>query len=150
MAKNATPQTDFDEEVEQPGKPVESLPAVEKDEAGIPYCAKHYCRMRQTSGGKAGSPVSYFKCPVEGCEEKAKRVKSPRSVIPSEPLTCPRCAGLKPVPVMARADKISTAMYTILQCPTCGHKSAPLPRPEFAANHARSRGQVPVEDLGAR
>lgn len=151
MAKQtATMATDFeDEQLELQTRP-NATPAVEKDEDGVPYCVKHHCRMKQTSGGKAGSPVSYHKCPVEGCEEKAKRIKGARPVIPAEPLLCPRCAGITPRPVMGRDPKTSTAMYTILKCPCCGHKSSPMPHPDFVANHAKARGVVPVEELGAR
>jgi len=146
MAKQqAVTQTDFsDEPTEENTKP---LPAVDVNENGTPYCAKHYCKMRRVSGGNAGSIVDYHKCPVDGCDEKAKRVKLLKSVIPSEPLRCHRCPTH---PVMERADKISTGHYTILACPGCGTKSAPMPRPEFVANHARARGLKPVEDLGSR
>lgn len=147
MAKTAAPPTDFEEEIEEQGRPELQAPAVEKD--GQPYCVKHHCRMQQTSGGKAGSPYSYCKCPVEGCEEKAKRIKTAKSV-PADPLNCPRCLGLSPKPIMERDDRVSTLMYSILKCPCCGHKSSPMPRPEFVANHARSRGIPQVEDVGAR
>ena len=149
MARNTAPQTDFEDDVDEKTTP-EPLPAVGKDETGVPYCAKHHCQMQQTSGGKAGSPVAYFKCPVSGCEEKGKRVKSAKSVIPADPLKCPRCAGLAQQPVMERDDKVSTLMYTILKCPCCGHKSAAMARPEFVANHARARAAMQVEDIGAR
>ena len=76
MAKQTSaPQTDFDDELEEQTRPAaqESTP-VAKDEDGVPYCAKHHCRMKMSSGGKAGSPVAYYKCPVDGCEEKGKRM----------------------------------------------------------------------------
>ena len=146
MAKQTPLQTDFEDDEEKPVV----LPAVEKDESGVPYCAKHHCRMRQTSAGKAGSPVAYFKCPAEGCDEKGKRVKSTKSVIPSEPCVCQRCARLDSRQVMERDVRLSTAMYTILRCPGCKGTSAPLPRPEFVENHARSRGRAPAEELGSR
>lgn len=146
MAKQPLTATDFDDDLEEQARPA----AAPKDDDGVPYCPKHHCRMRQTSGGKAGSPVAYHKCPVEGCEEKAKRVKSARPVIPAEPLYCPRCSGVRPQPVMERDPKVSTQMYTILKCPCCSHKSSPLPRPEFVVNHARARGVVPTEELGGR
>ena len=113
MAKQSTPATDFtDDELELETRPT---PAAGKDEDGVPYCVKHHCRMVQTSGGKAGSPVSYHKCPVEGCEEKAKRIKSAKPVIPADPLLCPRCAGLSPCPVMERDATASNSMYTVLK-----------------------------------
>jgi hypothetical protein len=147
MAKS-TPRTDFEDEVLDEQTPAEATPP-EKDKDGVPYCVKHHCRMQQTSGGKAGSPVAYFKCPVDGCDEKAKRVKSVRSV-PTDAMKCSRCAGLSPRPIMERDAAVSTLMYTILKCPCCGHKSSPQPRPEFVANHARGRGVPQVEEIGAR
>lgn len=147
MAKDKQPATDFSDDVEDKTSSAEELPTVEKAEDGTPYCALHHCKMKQTSGGKAGSPVAYFKCPVDGCEEKGKKVKTSKSVIPSEPHTCSRCGG---VPVMSRDPKLSRATYTILRCPECGHKSAPMPRPEFVHGFDRARGALAVEPLGMR
>jgi hypothetical protein len=147
----ATPRnlpTDFDDEITD--APVAQEPMADKDEDGIPYCVKHHCRMRQTSGGKKGSSVAYFACPVDGCNEKAKRIKIKKAIVPTEPHLCPRCHNISPRPVMERDANYSNMMYTILKCPCCGHKSAPMPRPEFVDNHARSRKMVESEDLGAR
>lgn len=142
-------KTDFDDEIE-PQDPAPA-PAVDKDQDGVPYCVKHHCRMKQTSGGKKGSVAAYFACPVAGCEEKAKRIKISRPIIPNEPHACPRCASLSPRPIMERNARLSNAMYTILQCPTCGHKSAPMARPEFVQNHSAARNRMATEpDLGAR
>ena len=140
-------KTDFDDEIE-----VQDVvaPPVGKDEDGVPYCAKHHCRMKTASGGKKGSPVTYFACPVDGCEEKAKRIKTTKPIIPADPHPCPRCSGVSSRPIMERNQKLSNAMYTILQCPCCGHKSAPMARPEFVHNHAASRNLVTEPDLGAR
>ena len=152
MAKQtAAPQTDFDDELEEQTRPAaqESTP-VAKDEDGVPYCAKHHCRMKISSSGKAGSPVAYYKCPVEGCEEKGKRIKTAAAKIPADPLKCHRCAGLTPQPVMERDATASNAMYTILKCPVCNHKSGAMPRPEFVASHERNRKQIQVADIGAR
>jgi len=149
MAKQtAAPQTDFDDELEEQTRPAaqESTP-VAKDEDGVPYCAKHHCRMKISSSGKAGSPVAYYKCPVEGCEEKGKRIKTAAAKIPADPL---KCAGLTPQPVMERDATASNAMYTILKCPVCNHKSGAMPRPEFVASHERNRKQIQVADIGAR
>lgn len=145
-----TPQTDFDDdELEMVTRPTnESQPTTTED--GIPYCPKHHCQMKQTSGGKAGSLVAYFGCPVDGCHATGKRIKAKRSVVPAEPLTCHRCASVSPLPIMERDEKASTAMYTILKCPVCQHKSQPLPRPEFAERHAEARKVLPVAELGAR
>src|SRR5437870_888699 len=104
MAKS-TPRTDFEDEVIDDQSSQAAAPAV-KDSDGVPYCVKHHCRMQQTSAGKAGSPVAYFKCPVDGCEEKGKRIKSVKSV-PGDPLKCQRCAKLSPQPVMERDNAVS-------------------------------------------
>ena len=149
MAKTAAPKTDFDEEIDEQNMPEIAATGAEKDGDGVPYCVKHHCRMKQYNGGKAGSPVAYFKCLADGCDERAKKIKVVKSV-PGEPLTCHRCASLTPQPVMEREASVSTLMYTILKCPCCGHKSAPLPRPEFVANHSQRRGARQVEELGAR
>lgn len=159
MAKTNALPTDFDDDVIDEAEETTTTselstgsesPAAGKDEAGIPYCVKHHCRMKQVSGGKKGSSVAYYKCPVDGCEEKAKRIKWKKAIVPTEPHLCPRCVNVSPRPIMARDPKLSTGFYTILKCPCCGHKSAPMPRPEFVASHAASRGQVQEEDLGAR
>lgn len=121
-------------------------PAVEKTEDGTPYCVKHHCQMKQTRGTTKDSSVAYFKCPVEGCDETGKRVKT-QSVIPRNPHTCPRC---KEQPVLERDTKLSKPMYTILRCPVCGHKSAPMPRPEFVSGHNAARSVASVEALGSR
>lgn len=146
MTKGNALPTDFEDEYE----PQDAVATVDKDEDGVPYCVKHHCRMKQTSGGKKGSSVAYFACPVGGCEEKAKRIKTSKPIIPQEPHLCPRCVAISPRPIMERDNKLSNAMYTILRCPCCGHKSAPMPRPEFVHNHAMSRGVVTEPDLGAR
>jgi hypothetical protein len=150
MAANAL-KTDFDDEIDDTPK---SSPAVsesvDKDEDGIPYCVKHHCRMKQTSGGKKGSSVAYYACPVNGCEEKAKRIKTSKPIIPNEPHLCPRCTKVSPRPIMERDAARSNAMYTILKCPCCGYKSAPMPRPEFVQNHAEARKRIPEPDIGAR
>lgn len=141
-------KTDFDDELDD--AQTSPVPAVDKDEDGVPYCVKHHVRMKQTSGGKKGTAVAYFACPVDGCEEKAKRIKATKAVVPTEPHLCPRCHNITPRPVMERENKLSNAMFTILKCPCCGYKSAPMARPEFVHNHAVARGVVNEPDLGAR
>lgn len=145
----AKPQTDFTEdELEEATKPAQvnaSAPTLTED--GVPYCPRHHCRMKQTSGGAKGNPVAYYACPVDGCDEKGKRVKAKPSLIPAEPLRCHRC---ETHPVMERDAMASKAHYTILKCSVCGHKSAPMPRPEFASRHEDARARPQVDDLGQR
>lgn len=152
MANGNALKTDFDDEVleDAAGGSTPAAPAVDKDEDGVPYCVKHHCRMVRVSGGKKGSPVDYYACPVSGCDEKAKRIKGARAVIPNDPQLCPRCHSVSPRPVMERDPKLSNMMYSILKCPCCGHKSAPMPRPEFVHNHAAARGAISEPDIGAR
>lgn len=141
-------KTDFDDEIETQETPVTT--AVDKDEDGVPYCVKHHCRMKQYSGSKKGSSVAHYSCPVDGCTEKSKRIKTSKPIIPAEPHVCPRCSSIKPRPIMERNARLSNAMYTLLQCPCCGHKSAPMPRPEFVHNHAQARSAITEPELGAR
>lgn len=145
-------KTDFDDEIleDSSGGDTPAAPAVDKDEDGVPYCVKHHCRMKQTSGGKKGSAIAYFACPVPGCQEKAKRIKVTKAVVPTEPHLCPRCHSVSPRPIMERDPKLSNAMYTILRCPCCGHKSAPMARPEFVHGHAMARNVINEPDIGAR
>ncbi len=68
-----------------------SVPA--KDNDGVPYCQKHHCRMTPAGGGKKGSSTTYFACPVGGCGERAKMIRTSNpGVVPPQPLGCPRCA----------------------------------------------------------
>lgn len=152
--RNTLP-TDFDDDMEpnegvkaqEPPKP--QAPA--KDENGVPYCLKHHVRMKQTSGGKRGAPAAYYSCPVDGCEETAKRIKTTReSSIPSEPHKCPRCSRGKSVVVLERSKRRSTGFYSILECPECGYASSPMPRPEFVAAQVRRTNREQIADLGER
>lgn len=120
-----------------------------KDENGIPYCLKHHCRMKQISGGKKGAPAAYFSCPVDGCEETAKRIKTANeSSIPAEPQCCPRCSKGDKRVVLERSQKHSTGYYSILAC-SCGFKSSPMPRPEFVAVQRMAK-RAAVENIGSR
>ena len=122
-------QTDFEttDHAEQPAKDID----------GVPYCRDHHCRMKMSSGGKKNSPTSYLKCPVEGCEQKAQMIKTKReSVVPNNPVTCPRCAGGI---VCVRSPKFSTAAYVVVQCPSCAWKSNSMALPQLAAQHFAAR-----------
>lgn len=122
-----------------------------QDENGIPYCLKHHCKMKQSSGGKRGAKAAYYSCPVKGCDEKGKRIKTAtESSIPSEPQSCPRCSQGKKLVVLERHPKHSSPFYTILACPNCGHKSQPMPRPEFVAAQQRERRRGAFAGVGDR
>ena len=148
--------TDFDDEIDEDqidNESKSSTPDDEqasgKDESGTPYCIRHHCRMKQTSGGGRGTKAAYFACPVKGCDEKAKRVKTNKeSSIPNGPQCCPRCSKGKKRVVLERNKKISSTFYTVLQCPDCGFRSQPMPRPEFIAQ--QNRRPPVVADIGSR
>lgn len=130
---------------------VVSEPAiVTKDVDGVPYCAKHHCRMEQKSGGKKGSAAAYFGCPVPGCTETAKRIKTSReTVVPSSPQLCPRCSTDKKPVYCERDNGVSTAASVVLKCPECGWKSNALAVPQLAA--AMSANRKPhIHNIGDR
>ena len=152
MAKANLP-TDFEDfEVAQNSVADEkqaSEPQLAKDTDGVPYCREHHCRMTRTSGGAKGSPTAYFKCPVEGCECKAQMIKTKReSVVPSDPICCPRCSKPgKPV-VCSRSKRFSTPASVVVQCPVCEWKSNALAVPNLAAQHAIARQMMRPEPMG--
>lgn len=151
MAKQTAPmKTDFDDETEDMKSVLPAVTPTAKDVDGVPYCVKHHCRMKTASSGPAGSAVAYCKCPVDGCAETGKRIKTDEKRIPGEPLRCHRCVGVDPQPIMERDPAVSSLMQSVLKCPVCGHRSGPMPRPEFVLQHERSRNRVPVADIGAR
>ena len=138
-------QTDFEAETTD-----EQLdPPPPKDTDGIPYCPDHHCRMKQKSGGKKGSPTRYYGCSVPGCKHKGQLIKTPReSVVPSQPVTCPRCDG---APVCSRDAKLSTGAYVILACPSCSWKSNALAVPQLEAQRLRHTVRRPAaEGVGDR
>lgn len=135
------PETDFDN-----GEVQEVQPQSAKDVDGIPYCKKHHVRMEKASGGKKGAITTYFRCPVDNCDCRAQILRVKReSVVPKNPVTCPRCKGV----VCERDDRISNAQSVTLKCPRCEWRSTPLATPQFA-NLRETMNRQPVEELGAR
>ena len=121
---------------------VDSRPA--KDADGIPYCKKHHCRMKAYSGGGKSNPKSYYKCTVEGCGETDQKIKTTRdSVVPHNPLACPRCSGrsAKEPVYCERDEQASTSAMVILKCPRCGWKSGAMVVPHLAAAHFARAGR---------
>lgn len=140
-------ETDFEEETQAEEATEQPKPKA-ADENGIPYCEDHHVRMVPASGGGRGAKVAFYKCPVKGCECRAKRIKTRReSSIPKDPMVCRTCGKGKEV--MVRNKRMSTATYTVLECPKCGRKSAPMPRPEYV-NVATRRSQPRIADVGDR
>lgn len=149
-AQNSLP-TDFDDDDPVAESKPECSTAAVKDEDGVPYCLNHHVRMKQTSAGKKGSAISYFGCPVDGCQERAKRIKTRNeSSIPTEPACCPRCSKGKEKVVLERVKRLSTGFYTILGCTVCNYKSSPMPRPEYVASQQRQKSREHVADIGDR
>jgi len=119
-----------------------------KDVDGIPYCVLHHCRMKQYSGGT--KKAAYYRCPVADCEQTGKTIKTRfESVIPPQPLACPRCSDRKPV-FCERDEKNSNAAMTILVCPACNWRSSAMVRPELAAAEFGRKNRAPVEEIGSR
>lgn len=121
------------------------------DVDGIPYCKKHHCRMRATSGASDQRRTAYYACPVKGCDEQAKVIKSKdERIVPKSPQLCPRCKSRGQDVVCERDANVSTAMYTVLRCPECGWKSTSFARPEMVLVERRRRNQTEPEGLGSR
>ena len=134
------PQTDFDEG-KVGGEPPQSQ-SVPRDVDGVPYCQQHHCRMRPYSGGKKGSNTTHYKCSVAGCDETAKMIRTSReSVVPPDPVPCPRCSTEKKPVICSRNQKLSTAAYVILECPECTWRTNAMASPHLVAQEmdARSR-----------
>ena len=128
---------------------LDSEPA--KDNDGVPYCRLHHCRMKQSSGGRKGSPSAYYSCPVPKCGEKSQKIKTRReSVVPSKPVICPRCSKGDDPSFCERDPKCSTAASVILKCPRCGWKSVAMAVPQLAAAHFARRTESPPAEIGER
>lgn len=122
-----------------------------KDEDGVPYCRKHHCRMKYSSGGKKGSATKYYQCPVAKCPEKAQIIRTPKvSVVPPQPLKCPRCSKGKRSVFCERDANLSTPASVILRCPKCTWKSNAMAVPALAAQHLMHRPSAEVAEIGDR
>lgn len=124
-----------------------------RDEDGIPYCRKHHCRMKQTSGGKKGSKVAYYACPVPQCKERAMQVKTKNEgIVPKQPMICPACRNRGKKVFMARDDDVSTNAETVLRCPSCRRNGGLFPVPQIVAAQLarREKRRSPDEEIGAR
>ena len=108
-----------------------------------PYCRRHNVLMRSVG---TGGGVTRYKCPVPDCNEAEKRAQ-PRSVIPREPLECPKCRQRRieadqPVnPVYCEVDASrSTSGQLCMACPEMGCDFHTLiPRPDIAVRARRMR-----------
>ena len=146
MANSENQPIGLDDEAE-----VEAAPLTPKDNDGVPYCRKHHCRMKYSSGGKKGSPTAYYSCPVPKCGETAQKIKTPdERVVPARPQACPRCSKGKKEVYCERDGHASAAGRVVLKCPLCGWKSAALAVPQLAAHYFARRPATPAESIGDR
>ncbi|MEN0109308.1 MAG: hypothetical protein AAF805_01170 [Planctomycetota bacterium] len=122
-----------------------------RDVDGVPYCPKHHCRMKARSGGKQGSAISYYRCPVKGCTASAKMIRTRNErIVPSEPQLCPRCSTPKAPVVCERDDSVSSAARVVLKCPQCGWKSNAMVVPTLAAAMQAHRKRRAAKAVGDR
>lgn len=122
-----------------------------RDVDGIPYCRKHHCRMKQSSGGKKDGATAYYKCPVDGCTEREQVIKTANpAVVPSKPLACARCSKNGEEVICERDPTASTAQMVILKCPRCQWKSTGLAVPHLAAAMLSRRTPGRLEEIGER
>lgn len=116
---------------------IDATPA--KDNDGVPYCPKHHCRMKQSSGGKKGAIIAYYTCPVADCDAKSKMIRTNHpGVVPPQPLCCPRCSKGDASVYCERDAHASSAAAVILKCPSCSWKSGAMAVPQLAAAHFAS------------
>ena len=128
-----------------------------RPEPDVPYCLRHFVQMRVYSTKKK---QRYWRCPVDGCEERdcTERKHHPR--VPTEPHWCPICAAghkelvdskVKVVPGKQVAMELVLGQCTTTKlhfvCPACHHIERPF-RPDLQAvmTHASRRG-ASVDDL---
>jgi hypothetical protein len=92
---------------------------------------------------------THYKCPVEGCEETAKRVR-PTLRVPAAPQFCPQrhCRRGGQAVALEAVGRLSTVAQLHMQCPRCGFELK-VPRPQFEPALDRRR-QAAIEDLGDR
>lgn len=113
---------------------------------GKPYCGVHNVLMR----AYASKPdATHYECPVDGCEEKGKRVR-PQLKVPSSPSYCPQRTCQRVALVVV--PKLSTMAQLHMACPQCRF-SLKQPRPQFdaAAQAAEARRRLAErEDLAER
>ena len=146
------PQNEIGED--SPSDPVSNADQAEatpKDVDGVPYCSTHHCRMKRKSGGRRGSETTYYGCPVPKCKENAQMIRTKReSVVPPNPVSCPRCSTEKKPVICERDEALSKSAFVILKCPSCNWRSNALAVPSLAAQHERTRKRVKPEEIGAR
>lgn len=130
---------------ESPALAVESPPNGVDSRTGKPYCGRHNCLMRAASSREN---VVYYRCPVDGCDEREKRTRAGANV-PAMPALCSRitCRDEK---IALEVDAASSSIGQLkMVCRKCGQASY-VPAPGYAYSQARVRLEPPVEDFAAR
>lgn len=130
-------------------EPIIEAPA--KDVDGVPYCVKHHCRMILSSGAAATKGKDYYRCPVNGCEERGIKIRTIKEVIvPKNPVSCPRCSTDEK-PVYCEKDKrYSTPMGVVLSCRSCGWKSPMFAVPQLEASRLAAQPKPVIAGVGDR
>jgi len=128
------------------GEGVAITAAPRRDVDGVPYCAKHHCRMKMASGAGKTTGKDYYRCPVPECTERGVRIRTIREqIIPAQPLKCPRCSKDESI-VYCEADLgRSTSVGVVLKCPHCGYSPGMFVRPQLEAE--RLSGAKRNEDV---
>lgn len=114
--------------------------AARQGDDGRPFCEKHQCLMTATGSGEK---VTYYKCPVPGCDCKAKRIR-PQFKMSAEPKECPHQTCRDPQQYLELAAKQGQTATLTMVCPKCGFKLQ-QPRPQF-----RPRENKQLDRLDAR
>jgi len=117
----------------------------QQGDAGRPYCPRHNVLMV----AYATKPEkTHYKCPVEACDETAKRVR-PTLRVPAAPQLCPQrhCRRDGQAMALETVGTLSTVAQLHMQCPRCGF-ALKVPRPQFEP--ALERRRAAVEDLAER
>lgn len=129
------------------GPPLAAAPAARGNQGdeGRPYCERHNVLM-VASGSRPA--VTLYRCPVEGCDARAKRVR-PQFKIPAQPQMCPQRICADAPAALEVVARLSTLAQLHMACPRCGF-SLKVPRPQFGPQLASQRRRALVEDLGER
>ena len=123
---------------------VESPPNGVDSATGKPYCGRHNVLMVVTSSAEH---ARYYKCPVDGCEERSKRSRH-GVTIPSRPTYCAR-VSCAPHNVAMEVDAAASSYGQLkMVCGRCGNASY-VTASGFALDY-RFRQEVPVEDFSSR
>lgn len=124
-----------------------------RDVDGIPYCARHHCRMKLASGAGKRTGKDYFRCPVPSCSERGTRIRTKvERIVPDNPQSCPRCSnGATQVFCEASKDRSNPAAI-VLVCPNCGFSPGMFVRPQLEAVRIQesSRLRRSVPNIGDR